>query len=97
MFRVLDVIIPGQPYRPHRRPDLIEEIIDTIKPQEITDTVAVDDTVTDTISSAQAMAANAGTGGDDNTILMWSIFAVLFALAMCLYFVYKYRKHTLAY
>ena len=55
--------------------------------------VAKPDT-TDT-AAAQDFVAGVATGGDDMTMLFASIFVVFFALALCLYFVMKYRRMTL--
>ena len=46
----------------------------------------------DTASAAQDFVAGAAGGGDDMTMLFVGIGVVLFALALCLYFVHSYRQ-----
>lgn len=92
MFRLLDIAYPGRPY--HRPPRVIKPVIekmDSIKDVPA-DSVPAPQQVTDTITDSQAFVGNIGTGGDDNTMLIMSIVVVALALAMCLYFVYLYRK-----
>lgn len=73
---------------------LIKDSVENVK-DSLNDSIqCVKDSV-DSVSSANVIPTNGNTGGDDMTMLMWSIIVVLAVLAMCLYFVYSYRKHHL--
>ena len=109
---ILDLIVPGQPYRPRRHRWDIDTVVqsgedikaaDSVNSlpsggQEVVDTVnaipANTDAVADSVNSSQlapSLMDRLG-GGDDSSVLLWAIVAVLFALAICLYFVYTYRR-----
>lgn len=92
MFRLLDVIVPGQPYRPRVIRPIIEKV-DTLKELKV-DSVKVPEQVTDTVTNGEAIIGGVSTGGDDNTMLLLSIAVVFVALLMCLYFVYLYRQRS---
>lgn len=95
--QLLDIIssYPGD-HHPRRLRDLKESIGE---PEEVVrDTVeCVKDSLSDSISVDSVASANVvpGAGGDDASMLMWAVLVVLAVLAMCLYFVYSYRKHHL--
>lgn len=93
MFIPLDLIVPGHHHRhePVRRVlKPIQERVETLHViKQPADSIGTDE-VTDTLNQAQAIAANGG--GDDATLILWAVVAVLFVLAMCLYFVYAYRR-----
>ena len=102
MIRQLMDIIPDYPggYRPIRIRHKFDTIIEQPK-KVISDTIqCAKDSLNDSISVDSVSSANvvpgASSGGDDMSMLMWSIFVVLAVLAMCLYFVYSYRKRQLA-
>ena len=101
MIRQLMDIIPDYPggYRPIRIRHKFDTIIEQPK-KVITDTIqCAKDSLNDSISVDSVSSANVVPGasaGDDMSMLMWSIFVVLAVLAMCLYFVYSYRKRQLA-
>ena len=100
LHHILDVIPEGHYIRPrHHKHYNIQDIkiqvdsfdsstqaTDTLRP----DTLGVDSLVNDTVNSAQGLVGGAGTG-DDASMLLWSMVTVLFALTICLYFVYAYR------
>lgn len=92
MFRLLDIIVPGHPYRPRVIRPIIEKI-DTLKELKA-DSVKVPEQVTDTVTNGEAIIGGVSTGGDDNTMLLLSIGVVLVALLMCLYFLYLYRQRS---
>lgn len=70
--------------------------IDTLVPDTmVTDTLPPDSLPGDTLRSAQGLVNGVSTGGDDTSILLWSIVIVLFSLLICLYFVYAYRQRQI--
>lgn len=110
---LLDVIVPGQPYRPRIRRHFDDSIVSPVNNGNAVDSVAnvpadsmtvVDsancvpanaDAVADSVNSSQlapSLLDQIGGGGDDSSILLWAIVAVIFALAACLYFVFSYRR-----
>ncbi len=109
---LLDIIVPGQPYRPRiRRDDHViikdidgDKVVDSVTDlpvngKEVVDSVVnIPDSsaVSDTVNSSElapSLMNNLGVGGgDDTSILWWAIVAVLFALAVCFYFVLMYRR-----
>lgn len=98
-MQLLDVIVPGEPYRPHKNMiGLVKETepvnaVDTLTNNAIpTDSMSSDTLATDTVNTLQGMVNGAGTGGDDSSMLLWTALVVLGALALCLYFVYTYRR-----
>ena len=48
-----------------------------------------------TLNAGQAYMGNIGSGGDDASTMVWAIFAVFFALSLCLWFVWSYRHRSL--
>ena len=98
MFRLLDIAFPGRPY--HHKPRIIDPVVQKVVVKDVpADTADVhnqvaDTLAADTVTNNDAFIGNIGAGGDDNTMLMWSLVVVLFALAMCLYFVYIYRQRS---
>ena len=98
-MQLLDVISPGQPYRPHKHLiGIVKEAepvnaVDTITNNTVpTDSLTPDTLATDTVNTLQGMVNGAGTGGDDSSMLLWTAFVVLGALALCFYFAYTYRR-----
>ena len=98
--QLLDIAYPGRPRRPRIRIDDVigepkkelNESIQNVK-DSLNDSIqCVKDSV-DSVSSANVIPGNGSVGGDDMSMLMWAIIIVLAVLAMCLYFVYSYRKH----
>ena len=92
IWRFLLDILPHDGHRPIHHP-----IIKPVEPVILnSDTNAVDtasvENVVDSAAAAQDFVAGGATGGDDMTMLFASIFVVLFALALCLYFVFAYRR-----
>ena len=67
-----------------------QDVVDTVSNSGATDSVGSGSQVTDTLNAGQAYLGNVGSGG------LWAIFAVLFALSLCLWFVWSYRKRSLA-
>ncbi len=92
-----NVLLDVLPYDGYRKPIIIvpdrpETVIDSV-----TTTPAVADTanvnaVADTAAAAQDFVAGAAPGGDDMTMLFVAVGVVFMALALCLYFVYSYRR-----
>lgn len=60
-----------------------------------TDSVGSGSQVADTLNAGQAYMGNIGSGGDDASTMLWAIFAVFFALSLCLWFVWSYRQRSL--
>lgn len=97
-MQLLDIIVPGEDYRP--RPYIGEPIqtepvnaVDTITSNTVpVDSLSPDTLATDTVNTLQGMVNGAGTGGDDSSMLLWTAFVVLGALALCFYFAYIYRR-----
>jgi hypothetical protein len=73
-----------------------QDVVDTVSNSGATDSVGSGSQVTDTLNAGQAYIGNVGSGGDDASTMLWAIFAVLFALSLCLWFVWSYRKRSLA-
>ena len=100
-MQLLDVIVPGEPYHPHKHfIGVVKETepvnaVDTFTNNTIpTDSVSPDTLATDTVNTLQGMVngAGTGTGGDDSSMLLWTAIVVVGALALCFYFAYTYRR-----
>ena len=97
MWRLLLDVLP---YDGPRRPRVIDITpkdppvinVDTDTAQQAVDSTSIENLVD---SASQNFIVGNGTSGDDMTMMFASIFVVLFALALCLYFVFKYRRMTL--
>ena len=102
ILRLLLDVLPADGHRPIRHPIIkpvdvgpAPDVVDTATTSpHVVDSASVG-SVTDSAQAAQDFVAGGATGGDDMTMLFASIFVVLFALALCLYFVMKYRRMTL--
>lgn len=56
------------------------------------DTVSTIPNPTDTVKAGQELVGSIGGNGDDASMLLWAIAAVLVALALCYYFARIYRN-----
>ena len=92
---LLDIAYPGRHPRIHPPRPVLD--VDTafnstdVVPTEVPDTVT--NTVGDSLASVQGVMTDVGNAaGGDSTLLYASLFVVFFALAVCLYFVFAYRR-----
>lgn len=92
---LLDIAYPGRHPRIHPPRPVLD--LDTasnstnVVPTDVPDSVT--NTVGDSLASVQGVMTDVGnTAGGDNTLLYASLFVVFFALAVCLYFVFAYRR-----
>jgi len=91
IWRLLLDVLPADGRRPIYHP-IIKPVDTVVGPApDVVDTTATEN-VADTAAAAQDFVVGASSGGDDMTMLFASIFVVLFALALCLYFVFAYRR-----
>ena len=98
----LDIAYPGRPRHPRIRLDdaigepkkVLKDTIQNAK-DSLNDSIQCVKDSADSVSSANVIPGNGSAGGDDMSMLIWSIIIVLAVLAMCLYFVYSYRKQRL--
>ena len=97
-MQLLDLIIPGQPYRRHRHRWDDDELVSTVKDSvsDIKDTVSdtinvAKDSLVDSLSSAAPLQGSINSGSDAST-LIWAIVAVLVVLGICLWFALSYRR-----
>ncbi|MBR5653837.1 MAG: hypothetical protein IKX22_07115 [Prevotella sp.] len=73
-----------------------QDVVDTVSNSGgATDSVGSGSQVADTLNAGQAYMGNIGSGGDDASTMVWAIFAVFFALSLCLWFVWSYRHRSL--
>jgi hypothetical protein len=99
IWRLLLDILPHDGHRPIRHPIIkpvdvgpAPDVVDTATTSpHVVDSASVG-SVTDSAQAAQDLVVGGVTGGDDMTMLFASIFVVFFALALCLYFVFAYRR-----
>lgn len=89
IWRLLLDVLPADGHRPIDYPIIRPVEVDPTP--EVVDTAATEH-VADTAAAAQDFVVGGATGGDDMTMLFASVFVVLFALALCLYFVFAYRR-----
>lgn len=92
---LLDIAYPGRHPRIHPPRPVID--VDTasnssnVVPTDVPDSVT--NTVGDSLASVQGVMTDVGNAaGGDNTLLYAALFVVFFALAVCLYFVFAYRR-----
>jgi hypothetical protein len=101
-IQVLDLIVPGGRRPRHPRWENLEPVkvdtVDSVQQPVVTDSIDTlqnGNAVTDTISnsSLEVMSNNLGTGAGNTPSVLWTLFFVIVALAICFYLIFAYRRH----